>query len=181
MSIIMNFSELPEKDLQAFAEKLVEKINSKCSFSTEVNFKVDEVEADEMTGDLYIYASHDELMEVEREASWQCVSEDDISSPDEPEYSNSLTDDVAAALERTTDEIDGYTVTVTIDDAEEMNIVNVDVNNCSEEDAGIGRYEYWGDVGYDSRPYYEVDGIITSTCSVYLTFEVAPAKQESAE
>jgi hypothetical protein len=177
----MNFNELPEKDQRDFAEKLVNKINDESIISSEVNFKVDDVESDEMTGDLNIYASHEDLLSVERLASWTVGDEDEVNYPEDEEYQNPLEDDVREALDKTSVEIDGYLVTVIVDEVEEFETENVNASSWSNEDAGIGAYEYFGSKGYDSRPYIEVEGSITQRCNAYLTFEVAPAEKNQTD
>ena len=54
--------------------------------------------------------------------------------------------------------IDGYNIELEISDVDANDTVEIEVDSISHEDAGIGSYEYWGEVGYDSRPYVEVGG-----------------------
>jgi hypothetical protein len=61
-----------------------------------------------------------------------------------------------------------------------------EVEDVSHEDAGIGHYEFWGETGYDSDPYYAVEGTIIEACSCRIVFEVepvdeAPTTEETAE
>jgi hypothetical protein len=69
-----------------------------------------------------------------------------------------------------------------IDDVDEVETVEVEVDSISHEDAGIGHYEYWGEVGYDSRPYVEVEGTIVKACDCALSLyvEVADTTPEEA-
>ena len=52
--------------------------------------------------------------------------------------------------------------------------VEVEVENISHEDAGIGDYEYFGFRGHDSHPYIEVTGTITRVCECVLALSVLP-------
>jgi hypothetical protein len=176
MSIIYNFSELAEKDIQQFAADLVTKINSESIFSSQVDFKIEDVEADEMSGNLFISLSHDDLIEVYRAASWQSANEDTVSdlSYAEPNFDNSLSEDTKDSFETLTAEIDGYKVTLDVYDVDAEDRLDVDVTGYSHEDSGIGRYDFWGDVGYDSQPYVEVEGTIIYGCSCYMTLIVEP-------
>ena len=176
MSVIYNFSELAEKELQQFAADLIAKINSESIFTNEVNFKLESVEADDMSGDLCIYITNEELLEVPREATWQASSEDDMHHPEDEDFTNSIYDDVKKVFKTLTAELDGYRITLDVDDADAEDRVDVEVDNYTHEDSGIGSYEFWGDVGYDSHPYLEVEGTITSGCSCYMSLTVEPIK-----
>lgn len=175
MPIIDNFSALPENELQKFATELVQKINDEGLFTDEDHFKIVEVQADEMTGDLVIGV--DASIEVPRSAEWICYEEDEINDKpeyDRTEYPKSDTEEIKKALKATSVELDGYRVTIEVDDWDFDDITEVSVDTWSEEDAGIGHYEYWGHEGYDSRPYYEVSGTLTTECRCAFTFSVEP-------
>jgi hypothetical protein len=179
MSVIYNFNELSESELQAFAAGIVEKINSESILTSDVNFKIYSVEADDMTGDLAISLTHDGLIEVPRPATWQCANEEDrFDDPDfDAEYDNKFIEDLKNSFKTLKTTIDGYDVEVDIDDYDDEETVEVDVDSYSEEDAGIGRYEYWGEIGYDSRPYVEVEGTVVRGCSCAITIYISPAKE----
>ena len=174
MSVIYNFNELVENERQQFAADLVKKINEEHIFSSEVDFKIDSVEADEMSGDLAISVSHDGYVEISRSATWQSSDEDSMYSPEEPDYENTVYDDAEKAFSKQEAEIDGYKVSLVIDDADDDDTLDVEVDDYSHEDSGIGHYEYWGQVGYDSHPYVEVEGTIIRGCTCHITFWVEP-------
>lgn len=176
--MVENFSVLSEEEQLTFATDLVNKLNSENIFTSEIDFKIDKVEADELSGDLYISVSHDELFAVPRKATWKCDSVDEVEEGPgiDAEYANSPLDDVKKAFTVLSAEVDGYSVAIDVDDVDEGNNLEVIVDDYSEEDDGIGSYEYWGHVGYDSRPYVEVTGTAIKGCSCYLTIYVEPLK-----
>ncbi len=178
MSVIENFNELTEQEVQNFAAELVQKINSERIFVSDTDFKVSEVEADEMTGNLYISVEHADPIEVSREASWTCSSVDDVNNDPgyDADYTNSIFDDAKKAFNTLSATIDGYAVTLDIVDVDATSTVEVEVDGYSEEDAGIGDYEFWGQRGHDSRPYVEVEGTIVSSCECSLSLYVEPIK-----
>lgn len=55
----------------------------------------------------------------------------------------------------------------------DYSMTDYSVDSSSHEDDGIGSYEYWGMVGYDSKPYVRYVGKITYdiTCSIFLSIE----------
>jgi hypothetical protein len=81
--------------------------------------------------------------------------------------------------------IEGYKVSLDISDVDEDEAIEVEVDNISHEDSGIGSYEYWGHMEYDSQPYVEVEGTIVKACTCALAFFVypvdAPASTEPEE
>jgi hypothetical protein len=178
MSVIENFAELSAQEQQKFAEALIKTINSEKRFISEVDFKIDEVGTDEITGDLFINVSSTDTIEVRREAGWQARDEEDAK--DDPgldaDYTEFIDDDVKKAFKSLSTVIDGYEVKVEIADVDEEETLEVEVDNYTHEDSGIGRYEYWGEIGYDSHPYVEVEGTIVKACTCYLTLWVAPAE-----
>jgi hypothetical protein len=178
MSVIENFNDLTPQELQEFAKALVDKINKESIFSSEVNFTIDEAEANELTGDLYIGLSHEDSIYVPREATWTCSDEDEVHSDPgyEADYVNSIFDDAKAAFNTLTTVLDGYKVTLSIDDIDDTDTEEVEVDSYSHEDSGIGHYEYGGAPGYDSNPYIEVEGTIIRACSCALSLDVSPAK-----
>lgn len=176
MSLITDFKALPAWELQRFAEGLVHKVNAECIFSKEVDFKIEEVEVHE-NGDLVIGITNDDrYVPATVEASWSCSDEDEIYSPEDPDIEGSTLDALEQSFVTFSANVDGYDVELTIDDYDKDDIQEVDVTSTTAEDAGIGSYEYWGHIGYDSRPYLEVEGTITYGCVCYMTLWVAPAK-----
>jgi hypothetical protein len=178
MSVIENFNVLSEDELQRFAKELVDKVNKESIFSSETNFTIDEVSAEELTGDLYIALSHEDSIDVVREATWSCGDEEEAYSDPgyDAEYSNNFFDDAKASFNCLTAEIDGYEVSLSIDDVGSEETTEVEVDTISHEDDGIGPYEYGGVRGYDSRPYVEVEGKIICACDFALSLHVSPAK-----
>jgi hypothetical protein len=50
MAVIENFAALSAQEQRTFAEALIKTINSESIFSSEVNFEITAVEAEEMSG-----------------------------------------------------------------------------------------------------------------------------------
>ena len=179
MTVIENFAELSAQEQHEFAEKLIDTINSESTFSSDTNFEIVKVEVDDTTGDLYIEVSHTDLIEVPREATWTCPIYEEESVDSDPgydaDYADHIYNDIETAFKTLTAEIEGYQIELAIGDVDEVDTVEVKVDHASRQDAGIGRYEFWGDVGYDSRPYIEVEGTIIKACECLLAFYVSPA------
>ena len=174
---IENFAELSEQELQQFAADLVEKINNESLVSNEINFKITEVKADDLTGNLMIEViPEDETYEVDRKATWYAADHHDMN-PDssDVEFVNLLKNDVKNKF-KTEAVVDGYKITCEVTDVDSVDTVGFEVDDYAEEDSGIGSYEYWGSSGYDSNPYVSVEGTITEECYIYLTLTVEPEK-----
>ena len=175
MSVIENFSLLSEQEQKDFAEALVKTINSESTFIDghpfEIYYGHGGFEADDATGNFYIDISHKDLIEVDREATWQGDYPEDVY---DPEYYYTDEVDIKKAFKTTSAVINGYKVTLDIADYNYDEIVNYDVDSSASKDAGIGSYEYWGTRGYDSRPYTESTGVVTITYDVALYLEVEP-------
>ncbi len=177
MEIIENFAELSIEEQKAFAEALVKTINSESTFTDDTNFKVTGIETDDLAGDLVILIEPEDPIEVPREATWTCSnSEDRYDDPGyDADYDNSIYDDAKKAFKTMTADIEGYRVSLEVDDLDEVETADIEVDDYSDEDAGIGHYEYWGHTGYDSRPYVEVTGTIIKACTCYLSLYVEPS------
>ena len=181
MEMIENFAALSREEQKAFAVALVKTINSESTFSDSVNFSLAEVQAFDHTGDLSVFVETTEPLEVSREARWDVYDEDELhSTPDESdvEYVDTLQRDVQRAFKAASAEVEGYKVTLEVSDVEEEDTVEVEVTNTTEEDSGIGSYEYAGSRGYDSHPYLEVEGNIVKACSVLIELSVTPIAQD---
>jgi hypothetical protein len=113
-------------------------------------------------------------VQVVRSAQWTAGDYDSLSSAEDIEYYEYYTKDVLKSLKTTTAEIDGYKVTIEVEDGDEDDVVDVEVTDYSAEDSGIGSYEYFGARGYDSHPYYEVYGDITVEGWAFFTLTVEP-------
>ncbi len=172
--VIENFSTLSQEELNQFAEKLLDKINAESIFSKETDFRFsdsDAVFADEMTGDLYIALDSVHDVSVNVKATWQAPEDEpyDFEDADEenPDFDEVFPKEVI---------IDGYKVTLTVEEYEFIEREEVQVDSYSHEDSGIGSYEFWGHTGYDSQPYLEVEGTFTNTYRVCVSLTVAPAE-----
>ena len=179
MSIIENFSTLTAQEQQQFAAELIAKINERNIFTDDFDFELDSAnppEASDMTGDLFIYTANSEEypVQVVRSAQWTAWDYDSMDSAKDVDYHEYYTKDVLNSLKTTTAEIDGYKVTIEVEDGDEDRVVEVEVTDYSAEDAGIGSYEYFGERGYDSQPYYEVYGDLTVEGWAFFTLTVEP-------
>jgi hypothetical protein len=173
MSVIENFVGLSAQEQRAFAETLVKTINTEKTFIDD-ELKLITVGADELTGDLLIELEC--VTSVERRATWTCSNDEDAAyeKPQYPEYEEYESKDAEKAFKTLSAELNGYTLTLDVADADGEAIEEVRVDSISREDAGIGHYEYWGFEGYDSQPYTEVEGTLVQTCKVYLGLFVEP-------
>ena len=177
MDRIENFAVIPAKDQIAFATALLKTINSEKTFHDEVQFEIVGVEPDDITGGLTIDISHSDPIKVYRDASWTCAREEEAS--DEPtdfetDFANYLMDDAKKAFKAESTVIEGYKVTLEVVDVDAGETIDVEVEDISHEDAGIGSYDYWGHSGYDSRPYIQVEGVIGKECDCALALFVEP-------
>lgn len=179
MEIIENFAELSFEEQKKFAETLVNTINSEYTFTADTDLKLSGVEADELSGGLIIMLDHDDLIEVSREATWTCEDEDEVRHDPgyEADYVNTLFADARDSFKTLEVVIEGYKVSLSVDDVDEEETIEVEVDNYSSEDGGIGGYEYCGVGGYDSSSYVEVEGTIVKGCSCALSLFVEPADE----
>lgn len=177
MTVIENFAVLPEKEQREFAEALLKTINSEGIFTSDTDFKLTSLEADEITGGLWIEVLNTTPIEVPRKATWTCGDEDDahrVPGSDYIEYENSLDEDVAKAFNTRTATLEGYTISLEVSDSDAIDNVGAEVDETEHKDDGIGEYEYWGHIEYDSRPYVEVTGNIITSCNCSLAFFIEP-------
>lgn len=182
MSVIENFVELSFEEQKAFAEALVKTINSESIFTDQANFKISGVEADEMTGGLTIELEPEDTIDVQRSATWTCGDREEASNtPDDPDFAELTFSDAKRAFKTSAVELEGYSVVLDIVDVDTEEITDVEVDSVRDEDAGIGSYEYWGDVRYDSQPYCEVEGTLTQACTVYCSLFVEAVDHFQAE
>jgi hypothetical protein len=184
--VIENFSTLSQEELKQFAEELLDKINAESIFSSETDFEFDNTawwgakdangaritgafQTDDMTGDLDIALVTANDVSASVKATWQASEDDpydfDYASEDYPDFDEVF---VKEAI------IDGYKVTLEVNDYDFVETEDVEVDDYTAEDSGIGHYEYWGHRGYDSHPYLEVEGTLTNIYKVYLSLNVAP-------
>lgn len=180
--VIENFAELSFEEQKKFAEALVKTINTENTFTDQVDFKVESIEADEMTGGLIIVLEYEGTINVDRDASWSCRHPDDAYQiPDSPVFSYFDFVDAKKAFKTLAVELEGYSVTLSVDDVDTENIVDVEVSEINKEDDGIGSYDYFGYRGYDSRPYLAVEGTLTQACYVYCSLYVEAADHFQAD
>jgi hypothetical protein len=183
MAVTEIFSNLSREELQEFVAKLIKTINSEHIFTDKVELKLDthyDIEASDFDGNLYIPVTHEDTIDIERDANWICYNEEDRFDADDPEFENSIEEDAEDFFKTLSTTIEGYRVDLEVNDVDEDATVSVDVSSCSEEDGGIGEYEYWGHIEYDSQPYYAVEGVITQACTCYMTLIIEPLP-ETAE
>ncbi len=178
MSVIENFAALSEKEQREFAEALVKTINSEHTFIDNTTFDIVNVEADDLSGGLLIEVSHEPLIEVKRKATWYCDSEEYVEEDPgyDADYPEALATDAEKAFKTLSTEIDGYTVSLDVEDADEAEFIEVEVDEITHEDDGIGDYEYFGFTGHDSRPYVAVEGTIVQACKCTLVLFVEPTE-----
>jgi hypothetical protein len=186
MTVIENFAALSEQEQRAFAEALVKTINSESTFTSDVDFRILEIEANDLTGALEIFVETIDALDVARAATWLQYDEDEIHRrPDydtDIEYEDSIESDILEALKTTSVELEGYKISVKLEDYDKVEeIAEFEVDDYSHSEDGIGWYEYQGRDYYDSHDVYEIDGTITSTISVGLTFIVEPIDAVSGE
>lgn len=183
MSVIENFAALPVKEQIEFATALLKTINSEKIFTDDTTFEITGVEANDLTGGLEIEVSHANPIEVRREATWTC-EDDDYADQDpgyEADYENYIFKDAKKSFKTLSANIEGYTVSLEVIDADAGKTVDIEVDNISHEDDGIGDYEHFGFRGHDSRPYIAVKGVITKECECSLAFSVEPADETAVE
>lgn len=175
MEVIENFSALSVEEQLKFAEALVKTLNSEATFIDGVSLSVKKVEADDMTGGLIIEVSHDPKIEVARNADWTCDSEEETDADPgyDADYENSAAEDAEQAFKALSTKIEGYTVSLSVEDTDEEEFLDTRVDKISHEDDGIGSYEYFGFTGYDSQPYIQVEGAVVQAlvCDIVLFVE----------
>ena len=183
MAVIENFAELSAEELKKFAEALVKTINSENIFTAETNFNVISVDVDELSGGLTIVLDHDDLIEVQRAVDWTCSNEDDIYNDPghDADYLNSIYAEAKKSFKTLSTTIEGYDITLSIDDVDEEETVEVTVDSTTQVDDGIGDYEYFGFKGHDSYSYIKVEGTISKACNCALSLFVEPADVMSAD
>lgn len=183
MNVIENFAELSFEEQKKFAEALVRTINSESIFTSDTNFTLAGVEADELAGGLYVFLEHDDPIEVSREATWTCSDEDEVNSDPgyDADYADHLFEDTKKAFKTLFATIEGYKVSLEIDDVDMDDTIEVEADKYTHEEDGIGEYEYWGSRGYDSRHYIAVEGTIVKACSCGLSLYVESADEAIAE
>ena len=180
--VIENFATLPVEEQINFAKTLLEKINSENIFTNETNFEFQDVEPDDVTGGLWVSASLANPIGVSRKATWEAGDEE--GAYEDPGFDaiceDSLVNDTMKAFKTLAAVVDGYSVSLQVDDVEEDRNFDaeVSIDKISHEDAGIGSYEYFGFKGYDSHPYVEVTGTLVRTCDCNISFYIEPVDAE---
>lgn len=180
MAIIENFSELTKQELEQFAADIVKKINDQKIFTKEVDLVLDTdnfhdpIDPDKLTGNLYIYlkTKDDESINIARGATWT-ASEDDLTDMNDAEFETDIVGGIIGALNCTEAEVDGYKLTLTVDDGD-ADLTDVEVDSHHIEHGGIGHYEYWGYHGYDDYEYCEVEGTVYEAAWGFFTLTIEP-------
>ena len=180
--LIENFAELSAQELKEFADGLISKVNADHLFAPDIELRLcddsqDNIVPDEMTGDLDIYVEPTEEVIIGREAYWSCGMDDDYEygTPEDPDYSYGILEDIKKAFPTKTVSIDGYSVTIEAYDYADWDTGEVGkIISATEDDDGIGSYEYWGEIGYDSRPFMAIEGVIDCPTSIYVSLTVSP-------
>ena len=190
MAVIENFAALSPAEQREFAEALIKTINSEHIFSDDADFKIYEVDAEDLDGSLVISVENTDYVNVKREATWATSADlgpdDDAattfpSSDHDVDYADSIYADFKRSLKTLSAEIEGYTVSVyDVMEVDEGAVEEVEVDEVTQEDDGIGSYEYWGRIEYDSRPYLEVSGTVTKQCDVAFALEILPSDKAEA-
>ena len=186
--VIENFAALSTKEQHEFADKLLKTLNSEKAF-LDTALVVEDVGADELSGDLVIIAGTTEAVEVEREGTWSTgYSSDEEEAYDlthatpssrDVDFEDSEEEAVTKTFKVRSVDLEGYTITIEVDNIAESDIESVsEVNEVTEDDAGIGDYEYFGFRGTDSQPYLVVQGTLFCTIYPYLRLTVAPTVTE---
>ena len=176
--VIENFAALSVEEQIKFAKTLLEKINSENIFTEETNFEFQDVEPDDVTGGLWVSASIANPIGVSRNATWEAGDEDEAYEDPgrDADYSSTLVDDAKKSFKTLAAVVNGYNVSLQVDDVEEDDTIDaeVEVDTISHEDAGVGSYEFWGFEGYDSQPYLEVTGTVIKSCDCNISFYIEP-------
>lgn len=179
-TIIENFCELTKQEQEQFAADIVKKINDQKIFTKEADFEIDtdfdeRIFADELTGDLSIFLrlKDGDSIGIARGASWT-ADEDDLKDLNDVEYDDDRCGALTAALDRTVAEIDGYKLTLSVDEADSDGVEDIEIDSHSTEHGGIGHYDYWGYQGYDDYTYCEVEGTIYESAWGAFTLTIEP-------
>jgi len=178
MAIIENFSTLSQEELKEFVDKLIKTINTEQIFADNAELTLDTqcaIETSDFDGNLYIPLEC--AIDVERFAKWDCGSPEerfDMNSAYNLNFDNSIIEDAKKSFKTLSTTLEGYNVSLELDDVDDDGYEQVEVDSYSEADAGIGEYEFWGHKSYDSQPYCEVEGTITKSCTCYITLCVEP-------
>lgn len=181
-----DFSKLSEQQIKQLSNKIIDKINAEHLFFDFDITLVGDPQVDAATGDLLLQADSADTVYVSRQAHWTCsIYDEDCTeeAPKNPEFAEDLMDDIQEAFPTKTISIDGYSVTMTVWDAmyTTQQCIPSEIINAEEEDDGIGSYEYWGQIGWDSRPYRAIDGILDCPVSISISLTVTPKTVNTAQ
>lgn len=171
-------TEKSEQDkLRDIANEFLDVIKEHYDGTFEVGEEQDNVYLDE-DGNLVVWIYGDDL-EVRVDAEWQAGTDDDLEDIDtdtfEPDDSSITLEDIFPGLETLPTDIDNFEIiAVEFNGREDIDydMSDVEVEDSSEEDSGIGWYEYWGAKGYDSHPYYEVYGTVGAIINAWFKFTI---------
>ena len=172
--MIENFSLLSPEEQQQFAAELVAKLNAAKVFSDDSDLTIYDIDTDEMDGSIGIAIGVETA--IDRDAYWQCGdSEEAYDMPEHYDFTESSSEDAKKAFKTLATDFEGYILELREFDIEDYDVEGVsEVYDIENEDAGIGSYEYWGDTGYDSQPYCEVNGSLDVSCGISAWLVVTP-------
>lgn len=173
--MIQSFAKMSFDARLHFAEEMIKKINSESIFLNGTKFKIDQIELDDYSDDLIILTTSVDPVKLSRGVFWQVPNEDYLYyKPKSMDYIDTEYEAVSELLKTKTAVVDGYTVTAEIDDVEAGKNIEVQVDSYYHDDNGIGYYDFWGEPGYDSRPFIVVEGTATEEREVAISFYVSP-------
>ena len=171
----MDYTYMPPAKLTRMAEAVVAELNKGKVFADDTLIKVKKAYIDPYS-DAFLVDVELDSVSVKREASWNTDGDDEspTSVDEDLTYEYSESDDIKKAFKTTEATILGHKVYLLLDEctAEKVDTTDWTIEHSSEEDAGIGSYEFWGEVGYDSRPYMHYEGTITEEFVVWATLEI---------
>ena len=182
MPEVEDFIYWSASQIKELVNKIITKVNTEHIFTDAVEFTYkSEDDLDIYDDELYIGVSHANPLKVERYATWCCLHSDEINATpevDEIEFDDSLESDVAPALKLKTEKfvMDGFEISIMLDDTEPGEVLESTVKKWTEEEDGIGEYECHGLHGNDTTRYYEMTGTVIQECTCFLSIAVAPIK-----
>ena len=169
--MIADFNTLSMEELKQFAVDLVAKVNAAKLFHDDAELAVAEdidLSVDETFGSLNIPVYFKDGLDISMDATWTCSEPEDATSDyDDIEFTESESRAMLRELKGTTAKLEAFTLTLSDLDYEDYEITEVEATDITDEDAGIGWYEYWGETGYDSHPYCEVEGTAYINCEAF--------------
>lgn len=103
---------------------------------------------------------------------WQGDAEGDYTIYDIEVDADSDAAKYVDRIKRPQDMAEGVVLDASLDVVHDLEITDIKISNTKKADAGIGDYEYWGDEGYDSRPYTEITGDVYISTEMGIWLEI---------